>query len=208
MAPTQASASRWTHAFLLAVAVWLVGMAGGYAVVQAARDLPTDLPAPDLAEDERKASGPATPAFGAAPESDAGLVAFIFRRNLSVYVWILAGLLSAGAVTFVVLLANGIMLGHTIGLASATGIAPATLSSLLLPHGVLEVGTFCIAGAVGFQGFRIATDWGRHGWSTVRSLRLGLVLAYGTLALAVAAVLETFVTGALAEAMGLHSASG
>ena len=204
MAKTQTSASRWTRAFLLAVVVWTAGMAGGYAVVQAASDLPSALPAPVPAEDEGTAGVHGMAAHVAAPESEAGLVAFIFRRNLSVYIWILAGLLSAGAVTFVVLLANGIMLGHTIGIAYATGVAPATLSNLLLPHGVLEVGTFCIAGAVGFQGFRIASDWGRGGWSAVRSLRLGLVLAYGVLALAVAAVLETFVTGALAEAMGLR----
>lgn len=204
MAKIRTTASRWTRAFLLAVVVWTAGMAGGYAVVQAASDLPSALPAPVPPEDEGTAGVHGMAAHGAVPESDAGLVAFIFRRNLSVYIWILAGLLSAGAVTFVVLLANGIMLGHTIGVAYATGVAPATLSNLLLPHGVLEVGTFCIAGAVGFQGFRIASDWGRSGWSAVRSLRLGLVLAYGVLALAVAAVLETFVTGALAEAMGLR----
>ena len=176
-------------------------MAGGYAVVQVAKDLPSELPTAAAAEDARSSSAHATLAHGVMPESDAGLLAFIFGRNLSVYVWILAGLLSAGAVTFVVLLANGIMLGHTIGLAHAAGLSPATLINLLLPHGVLEVGTFCIAGAVGFQGLRIAVDWGRSGWSGVRSLRLGLVLAYGALALAVAAALETFVTGALAEAM-------
>ena len=193
------NASRWTRAFLLAVVVWAAGMVLGYAVVQAVEDLPADVPASTTAADARSAS--VTPAIGATPVSDAGLVAFIYRRNLTVYLWLLAGLLSAGSVTFVVLLANGIMLGNTIGLAHAAGVAPATLSDLLLPHGVLEVGTFCIAGAVGFQGFRIAADWGRDGWGTVRSLRLGLVLAYGALALAVAAALETFVTGALAEAM-------
>ena len=179
-------------------------MAIGYAIEHAASDLPRDLPAHVVPEDARSAGAHGVPELGTAPESDAGLVAFIFRRNLSVYVWILAGLLSAGAVTFVVLLANGVMLGHTIALAYGNGVAPAALSSLLLPHGVLEVGTFCIAGAVGFQGFRIASNWGRHGWSAVRSLRLGLVFAYGAVALAVAAVLETFVTGTLAAAMGFH----
>ena len=204
MKKNRASASQWTPAFLLAVAVWTAGMAGGYAIVQAASELPSDLPTRVAVEDVPKAHTQGTPAHVAAPGSDAELVAFIFRRNLSVYIWILAGLLSAGAVTFVVLLANGIMLGHTIGLAHAVGVAPATLSNLLLPHGVLEVGTFCIAGAVGFQGFRIASDWNRTGWDAVRSLRLGLVFVYGTLALGTAAVLETFVTGALAEAMGLR----
>ena len=197
---TEGKASRWTRAFLLAVVVWAAGMAGGYGIVQVTKNLPSELPVP-MSEGERVADALVTPAPGAVPVSDAGLLVFILRRNLTVYLWLLAGLLSAGAVTFVVLLANGIMLGNTIGLASAAGMTPAMLIDLLLPHGVLEVGTFCIAGAVGFQGFRIASDWGRNGWGAVRSLRLGLVLAYGTLALAVAAALETFVTGALAEAM-------
>ena len=197
---TEGKASRWTRAFLLAVVVWAAGMAGGYGIVQVTKNLPSELPVP-MSEGERGADALVTPAPGAVPVSDAGLLVFILRRNLTVYLWLLAGLLSAGAVTFVVLLANGIMLGNTIGLASAAGMTPAMLIDLLLPHGVLEVGTFCIAGAVGFQGFRIASDWGRNGWGAVRSLRLGLVLAYGTLALAVAAALETFVTGALAEAM-------
>ena len=201
MAVEAGNASRWTRAYLCAVVVWAAGMALGYAVVQAAMSLPGELPASTTVEDARGASALVAPAPRAASVSDAGLLAFIFRRNLTVYLWLLAGLVSAGAVTFVVLLANGIMLGNTIGLAYAAGMTPATLIDLLLPHGVLEVGTFCIAGAVGFQGFRIASDWGRNGWGAVRSLRLGLVLAYGTLALAVAAALETFVTGALAEAM-------
>ena len=130
---------------------------------------------PAATEGARSADAHAALAGDAAPMSDAGLLAFIFRRNLTVYVWLLAGLLSAGAVTFVVLLVNGIMLGNTIGLAYDAGVAPATLIDLLLPHGMLEVGTFCIAGAVGFQGFRIVFDWERNGWGAVRSLRLGLV---------------------------------
>lgn len=198
---TECNEPRWARAFLLAAVVWTAGMAGGYGVFQAAKDLPSDVPVLPMSEDERDADAGVMPAPEAAPVSDAGLLAFIFRRNLTVYLWLLAGLLSAGAVTFVVLLANGIMLGNTIGLAHAAGMTPAMLSNLLLPHGVLEVGAFCIAGAVGFQGFGIAADWGRNGWRAIRSLHLGLVLAYGTLALAVAAALETFVTGALAEAM-------
>ena len=200
MTRTEPNAVRWSRAFLLAVVVWTAGMAGGYAVVRAAGDLPSEIPVPASTEDASGADAHGRLAGDAASMSDAGLLAFIFRRNLTVYVWLLAGLLSAGAVTFVVLLVNGIMLGNTIGLAYDAGVAPETLIDLLLPHGMLEVGTFCIAGAVGFQGFRIVFDWERNGWSAVRSLRLGLVFAYGALALAVAAALETFVTGALAEA--------
>ena len=172
-------------------------MAGGYALVQATSELPRELPpgAATAGDDD----------FGvghtAAPETDAGLMAFIFRRNLSVYLWLLTGLLSGGSVTFVVLLANGVLLGQAIGLARRAGASPSLITDLLLPHGVLEVGAFCIAGAVGFQGFRLACAWERTGWPAVRACRLGLVLAYGAAGLAVAAVIEVLVTGALAESM-------
>ena len=186
----------WVWAFVAAAAVWAVGMAGGYAVVKATRDLPTQLPV-SAAPVEDFDIGRAEP-----PETAAELTVFIFRRNLSVYVWLLTGLLSAGAVTFVVLLANGIVLGQTMALARQAGAPLDTIAALLLPHGVLEVGAFCIAGAVGFQGLRLACAWGRTGWPAVRACRLGLVLGYGAANLAVAAAVETLVTGAVAESLG------
>ena len=187
---------KWTWAFLAAVAVWAVGMVGGFALVEATSDLPSEFPAA-ASVDDGSVVGRA-----AAPDTDAGLIAFIFRRNLTVYAWLLTGLLSAGAVTVVVLLANGIVLGPTMALASQSGAPLDAIAGLLLPHGVLEVGAFCIAGAVGFQGLRLACAWGRTGWSAVRTCRLGLVVAYGVASLAVAAVVETLVTGAVAESMG------
>ena len=189
----------WTWAFLLSAAVWGAGMAVGYAVVQASSELPSELPAALAAVAETPHDMGVAPE--AAPEIGAGLAAFIFRRNLSVYLWLLAGLLSAGSVTFVILLVNGVMLGQTIALAGSAGLSALGLANLLVPHGVLEVGTFCIAGAVGFQGLRLVQAWGSIGWPTVKALRLGLVVAFGVGALAVAAGLETFVTGALADSV-------
>ena len=120
----------------------------------------------------------------------------------------LAGLLSAGAITFLVLLFNGIFLGQTVGFAVWHGISPSTIGDLLLPHGVLEMGTFCIAGAVGFQGPRLLREWSRHGWAIVKALRLGVVLAFGVAALAVAAGVETVVVADSVRALRAESALG
>ena len=79
----------------------------------------------------------------------------------------------------------------------ASGLPAGALADLLLTHGVLEIGALCIAGAVGFQGLWLALHWSRGGWSAVRALRLGWVLAFGLAALTVAAGVEAFVTTGL-----------
>ena len=200
--------TNWMGAFLLAWAVWIAGMAAGFAIVEWTKHLPRELP-PVVAETGAGINaGVAKPGPMNAdtadhrPRTATAVFTFIFGRNLTVYLWLLAGLLSAGTITFAVLLANGIVLGQTIGLAVDAGLSPTVIAHLLLPHGALELGTFCIAGAVGFQGLRLAYDWTGTGWPTVRTLRLGLVVVYGAGALAAAAGLETVVTGALADSLG------
>ena len=148
---------------------------------------------PPAADADRQ--DPLATAPQAVPRSKSKLVFFILGRNSAVYLWLLAGLLSAGTVTFVVLAYNGIQLGLTIGLALQAGMPGRLLAELILPHGVLEVGAFCIAGAVGFQGLRLGT-WSRHGWGFVKALRLGWVLAFGAGALTCAAAIEAYVTSA------------
>lgn len=228
---------RWTSAFLFSAAVWALGMACGYAVVRVASGLPSEVPAPESTPElpanvETPACGQVVAGSGcpivaivdggtgspperhlgqapaSAPMSGATLWAFIFRRNLTVFVWLLAGLLSAGTVTLAVLLANGINLGHTMAAASGAGMPAGVIGSLLIPHGLLEIGTFCIAGAVGFQGFRLRHAWTRTGWPAIRDLRLGIVLAYGAFALAAAALVETYVTAALAESVSMGVRAG
>ena len=130
---------------------------------------------------------------------------FILGRNTAVYLWLLTGLLSAGAVTFVVLLYNGIQLGLTIGFAQQAGMPAGVMTDLLLTHGVLELGAFFVAGAVGFQGFRLATGWSRLGRASFSALRLGTVLLFGLCALTGAAAIETFVTPQLAR---FHAPAG
>ena len=217
---------RWVGAFSLAAGLWLAGAVAGYAFVDhlasvvhqtgafSASDevldgsaTATQGPSAIAVDAEQgnhapSASGPAGPLLaGPDPTRHAALATFIFRRNVTVYVWMLFGLLSAGAITFAVTIGNGFMLGQVIGMAIGNGATGPAIAALLVPHGVLELGTFCIAGAVGFQGLRLALHWKRTGWQTVRELRLGLVIAFGLGALAVAAVLETYITAVLAMSM-------
>lgn len=199
----------WTHAFALAWLVLLGGMAIGYAVVQWASHLPAEMvEIPQELLREAKPPPQMEAEVAIAEKSSAEVFVFIFGRNFSVYMWLLAGLLSAGAVTFMILLFNGISLGQTIGFAIWQGLPLGTLVDLLLPHGVLELGTLCIAGAVGFQGLRVLREWSRHGWAIVKALRLGVVLAFGVAALAVAAGVETVVVADSVRALRAESALG
>ena len=191
----------WTRAFGLAWLVLLGGAAVGYAVVHWASNLPAErveIPQELLDGVEMTTHSGAEQAVATGPPAQ--LFIFIFGRNLSVYVWLLAGLLSAGAVTFAVLLFNGVSLGQTIGFAVWNGLPPGLIVDLVAPHGVLEIGTLCIGGAVGFQGLRVLREGAQRGWAVLKALRLGLVLAFGAAALAVAAGVEAVV---VADSMAL-----
>ena len=191
----------WASAFALACLVLFGGMAVGYAVVHWASNLPAEMveiPQELLDGIEMPAQAGAEQAVATGPPKD--LFIFILARNFSVYVWLLAGLLSAGAITFAVLLFNGISLGQTIGFAVWNGLPPGVIVDLVAPHGVLEMGTLCIGGAVGFQGLRVLRAGAQRGWAVLKALRLGLVLAFGAAALTVAAGVETVV---VADSMAL-----
>ena len=210
----------WRRAFGLALLVWIGGMVAGYALVDWASGLPVADSIDALAEMPAAAqsaeSEGGSPSEGGAsadvrPErakTGWDLFLFIWSRNVSVYVWLLMGLLSAGAITFVVLLMNGITLGQTIASAVWSGVPASAVGELLLPHGVLEIGAFCIAGAVGFQGFRFAFGRLQVSREGIRPLRLGVVAAFGVCALAVAAGVEAFVTIEFVDAIRADMAAG
>lgn len=189
---------RWVCAFGLAAVVWSAGLAAGHAVAaQAETSAWAEADQAALAAAWENGEEPRPQPVDA--RSKAATFVYILGRNSAVYIWLLAGLFSAGAVTFAVLAYNGVQLGMTVELALQAGMPGHQLAGLLLPHGVLEMGTFFIAAAVGFQGARLGA-WGRQGWGFVKALRLGLVLAFGLAALTVAAAIETFVTGQMALA--------
>lgn len=204
----------WTRGFALSTLVWALGIACGYALVDwangtaAAMDdalFEAALHGAMQRDAGQGESGVAAPANeGESVEADKSgweLFAYILTRNVSVYVWLLAGLLSAGAITFFVLLMNGVMLGQIIAAALWAGVPAWTLCGLLLPHGVLELGAFCIAGAAGFQGFRLAFGRLKADREGIRALRLGLIAVFGVCALTLAAGVEAFVTAELSASL-------
>ena len=189
---------RWAFAFGLAAATWAAGMVAGAAVAERAADWTVEDADPALAQAAMEQTEPTQ--IGEQTQPSKGRVfLFILGRNTAVYIWLLAGLLSAGAVTFVVLFYNGLQLGLTIALAQQAGVPTGAVTDLLLTHGVLEVGAFFVAAAVGFQGFRLALGWARARRESLKTLRLAWVLLFGLCALTGAAAIETLVTPQLAR---------
>ncbi|MYK47077.1 MAG: stage II sporulation protein M [Gammaproteobacteria bacterium] len=176
--------------FCCAVLLLLVGLAVGTAVADWINAMPTETLPPITAD---RTAGQ--------ERSDWELFVFILRRNMTVYVMLLLGVVSAGLVTVAVLLGNGLAVGQLIGFARVSGMSNLDIANLLLPHGVLELGTLCIAGAVGLQGIPLALRVSSLDWSSIKSLRLGTALLFGLGALAAAAAVEAFVTADIAESL-------
>ena len=146
-------AENWIGCFLGAVFVLVVGLAAGIAIAEWIHAMPAESPPPERA-DGHPAAG--TPVGRVAEPAGWELFTFILRRNMTVFLVLLLGLVSAGLVTIVVLLGNGIAIGQLVGFARASGMSPEDVAYLLLPHGVLELGALCVAGAVGLRGIRLA----------------------------------------------------
>ena len=182
---------KWIGGFGCSVGVLLVGMLAGIAIADWISSMPAQAMPRNLTDVRAET----------VDKSGWELFWFILRRNMTVFVILLLGVVSAGAVTVVVLLANGIALGQLIGLAKGAGMSNAAVASLIVPHGVLELGALCVAGAVGLQGVRLAFEIRSLGWGSLRSLRVGTVMAFGLGALAAAAAVEAFVTAEIAESL-------
>ena len=189
MASTSAT-EGWVGCFFGAVALLVVGLAAGIAIAEWINAMPAEATLPVGTEGPHRGEPAGWELF-----------AFILRRNMTVFLMLLLGIVSAGLVTAVVLFGNGIAVGQLIGFARVSGMPLVDVAYLLLPHGVLELGALCVAGAVGLKGIRLAFGI----WATERpsfgSLRLGTVLVFGLGALAAAAGIEAFVTAGIAESL-------
>lgn len=73
----------------------------------------------------------------------------IIANNVQVTFFVFAGGITAGLLTTLLLLLNGVSIGGVIGLYASKGILPLLLA-FMAPHGVLELSAICIAAGGGY----------------------------------------------------------
>lgn len=181
----------WVGRLTMSAAIWMAGTGVGiWAVPQG----PVEPSPPQVASWTEARSG-----SDAGTEEHLELYAGILGRNLAVYLWLLCGLVSGGLTTLAVLAFNGVLFGHTTGAAIGMGMPAVHVAWLLLPHGIPEIGTFLVAGAIGVRGTQLVARWmaGTHVPGTFGAL--WRPAAWGALVLAGAAAIEVRVTVPLAE---------
>jgi stage II sporulation protein M len=129
-------------------------------------------------------------------EQPAPLFAKIALRNLTVFGLLLSGVFTLGITSAAVLGYNGVALGGLMATVLQSGMPPATLAVLLLPHGLLELAAFVVAGAVGLRGWTIGREAMRSGsFEPGGSLpHLRRLIAIGVTAVLTAALIESTVT--------------
>ena len=76
---------------------------------------------------------------------------YIARQNLAVLCLLVAGVLSFGIITAVVLIFNGALLGIEVAVAVWTGVSLVNLLAVLLPHGIIGMGALLAAGEMGLR---------------------------------------------------------
>jgi uncharacterized membrane protein SpoIIM required for sporulation len=99
-------------------------------------------------------------ALGIAASQSASLSAQIFTNNIGVAFLALAGGMTAGVLTALSLLYNGMTIGVVFGLAVGAGQSGVAVQ-LLVPHGVLELSCIVVAGSTGFRLARAIVSPGR-----------------------------------------------
>jgi len=171
--------------FLLAAVGWFtVGFIAGFLIV------------PDIAADT-------TSTIGTNTEQPA--LTFIAGRNLQVALLLLAGGLTFGGTTLVTLGWNGFSFGMAAATAAQLGVPIEVLAMLVVPHAILEIPAFWIAGTVGWyvpyqfvqylreRKERPLTRGEIHGLVAMTGVSVGLIV--------LAAGIEVWVTPALAKAV-------
>lgn len=180
----------WTWGLLASTLIWGAGTTLGLRIVPDGQH---------AAEPPRPQVLPVPREHSPAPVEASRQYVGILGRNLAVYLWLLAGLASGGLTTLGVLFFNGVILGHTTAAALGMGMPPARLAWLLLPHGIPEIGTFLVAGAIGLQGTTLLARWIAGSSNRGPLGRLWLPAAVGCPTLAGAAAIEVRLTVPLAN---------
>ena len=187
---------RWTLGLVVAASIWGAGAVAGVAV--AAQPMSALVAADALGVGLERV----VEARERAREQDASparLCIGILGRNLSVYLWLLCGLVSGGLTTLALLAFNGVALGQVAGFALGAGMSIGDLALLTLPHGIPELGAFLLAGAVGLRGAALLSAWFKGMSSRELLADVPGPVAAGILVIAAAAVIEVFVTVPIAR---------
>jgi len=127
---------------------------------------------------------------------------FIIGTNLLVSMKILLGLLSFGLVSVMILGWTGTILAWSTLSALDSGASIYDIAALILPHGVMEMAGFTFFGAVGCEGLVLVYQKLKYDSWLIDSNRLALNvrrLVAGFLLISSASIIETFVTGQIAN---------
>lgn len=127
---------------------------------------------------------------------------FIIGNNFLVSMKILLGLLSFGLVSVVILGWTGTIVAWSTLSALDSGASIYHIAALILPHGVIELAGFTFFGAVGCEGLVLFYQKLKFDTWLIDSNRVALNvrrLFIGFLLITVASIIETFVTGQIAN---------
>ena len=127
---------------------------------------------------------------------------FIIGNNLLVSLRILLGLLSFGLVSVVILGWTATIVAWSTLSALDSGVSIYHIAALILPHGVIELAGFIFFGAVGCEGLVLFCQKLKYDSWLIDSDRLALNvrrLVTGFVLITVASIIETFVTGQIAN---------
>ena len=166
----------------IAVAIVIAGFGLGWGIVAT---LSGSTHATSPSSVEQGSPPPDVPAPGP-------LFVMIAGRNLTVLAFLLSGLFTFGLMSAAVLAHNGFALGGLIRNSLAMGMEPNILAGLILPHGVLELAAFVLAGALGLRGWSLGRDAVRSGRWEFAGVRTTTVVSVA--AIVVAAVIESTIT--------------
>ena len=118
----------------------------------------------------------------------------IVGRNMTVFGLLLTGVLTWGVTSLSTLVFNGLALGGLMASSLRGGMPTGTLAALLLPHGIIELGAFVTAGAIGLRGWSIGRQAMRTGRFDVDLVALRGPATIAGAAILVAAAIESTVT--------------